>query len=676
MRASIMVKVMGMVSGIVIFTCLSVYLTANHYMSRGFAQSEEGNINTMKSVVAKEIQDLMEKYEGEAKIFGRDYDLEKAVAEGDIPALKRQVQSLMTEAHMDFITITDARGKVLMRGHSDQTGDNAAGHEGVAAALKGKAYVGVVTGTVVPFSLRASAPIYSQDNIVGTISLGKSLVSTEFVDSIKEHTHLDVTVFKGDTRAMTTIVKNGKRAIGTKMSNPEVVETVLLKGKAFLARNNILGRDYQTAYWPIRTHGKIVGMWFIGAPLTVIEQTQDAVSNATMVAAVIITLLMLCVGFILAKTLSTPIHKTTIFASAVAEGNLDMELNVKTTDETNTLAGALRTMVASLKSKIQEAENNSRRAAEETEKAHEAMKLAEEARKEAEHAKREGMLLAAEQLQDIVEIISSASENLSTQIETSANGADVQCQRTAETATAMEEMNATVLEVAQSASAAASTSNDATSRANEGAEIVDGVITEIDHVHTLSGELEQGMDRLGQRADAIGNIMNVIADIADQTNLLALNAAIEAARAGDAGRGFAVVADEVRKLAEKTMHATKEVGEAINGIQADTHTNVTQVADTVKVIDVSREKAKQAGEALSEIVELTQNASGQVLSIATASEEQSAASEEINEAVADINRISEETNIAMNESSKAVMELTNQAQQLKKLIDQMREENS
>ncbi len=676
MRISIMLKVMLMTSSIVLFTCLSIYLTANHYMSQGFDKSAEDNIHTMKAIVENNINELAFKYKSEAVIFGRDSTLEHVVAMQDTPALRGEIKTLMNESGVDFVTITDAHGNVLARSHSEKSGDSAADQEGVAAALKGKPHSGVITGTVIPFSLRATAPIVHQNRIVGTISLGKSLVSPQFVDTLKKFTNLDVTVFKGDTRVMTTIIKDGERAVGTRISNPKVVETVLRKGDAFLARNNILGIDYQTAYWPIRNNGKIVGMWFIGAPLTILAETQNAVSSSTLVAAVIVTVLMLCIGFVLSKTLSTPIRKTTDFASSVAGGNFDVHLDVATNDETGTLADALRSMVESLKNKIVEAENNSRRAAEETEKAQEAMQMAEMAQKKAEQAKKEGMLQAAGQLQGIVEILSSASEELSTQIDLSANGADIQSQRTAETATAMEEMNATVLEVAQSASQAAATSNDATDRANLGSGIVSEVIAQISHVHTRSSELEQGMNRLGKRAQDIGGIMNVISDIADQTNLLALNAAIEAARAGDAGRGFAVVADEVRKLAEKTMIATKEVGEAISGIQTDTRSSVEQVAETVKVVDISREKAQQAGEALNQIVELTQTTSGQVLSIATASEQQSAASEEINEAVGDINRISNETNMAMNESSKAVMELTSQAQQLKAIIDQMRQDNA
>jgi methyl-accepting chemotaxis protein len=166
--------------------------------------------------------------------------------------------------------------------------------------------------------------------------------------------------------------------------------------------------------------------------------------------------------------------------------------------------------------------------------------------------------------------------------------------------------------------------------------------------------------------------MNVISDIADQTNLLALNAAIEAARAGDAGRGFAVVADEVRKLAEKTMTATKEVGDAIRGIQEGARKNLGNVDRAVSTIEEATGLARQSGAALEEIVHLVEVATDQVRSIATASEEQSSASEEINRSVEEINRISSETASAMTQSAQAVGELATQAGQLRQLIETMK----
>ncbi|GEM_PF-5146277 len=173
----------------------------------------------------------------------------------------------------------------------------------------------------------------------------------------------------------------------------------------------------------------------------------------------------------------------------------------------------------------------------------------------------------AEQASAISEKLSLSASDLNTQVDEASKGADVQSERTAETATAMEEMNATVLEVAQNAGKAADNTSLTKEKAVVGADVVGQVVEAIGHVQQQANTLKIDTEEMGRQAEGIGNIIEVISDIADQTNLLALNAAIEAARAGEAGRGFAVVADEVRKLAEKTMTATTEVNNAINAIQ-------------------------------------------------------------------------------------------------------------
>ena len=386
----------------------------------------------------------------------------------------------------------------------------------------------------------------------------------------------------------------------------------------------------------------------------------------------LILLLVLISAFFLARSITAPINHIISYSKDVASGNLNATLVERFSHDLGVLQASLEAMVENLKSKILEAERNSSIASEQTEKALLAMKEADVARQKAESAKAEGMLQAAHQLEGVVEIVSSASEQLSAQVEQSSRGSEEQSGRVRETATAMEEMNATVLEVARNAQQAADVSHQARQQALEGSKIVTDAVKSIEAVHAQSIAIKEDMDVLGKQAEGIGQIMGVIADIADQTNLLALNAAIEAARAGDAGRGFAVVADEVRKLAEKTMIATQEVGQAITGIQEGTRKNIHNVEQAGVSIEEAAKLSVQSGESLKQILEFVHMVNDQVQSIATASEQQSAASEEINHSVEQVATISVETAQAMEQASSAVAELAQQSQALQRLIVEMK----
>ena len=393
------------------------------------------------------------------------------------------------------------------------------------------------------------------------------------------------------------------------------------------------------------------------------------------VAGIALSVLVgLCAGYFLARNMLRQLGdepaSLSDLALDIAGGNLNAQFNPRRSEIG--VFGAMKSMVATLKSKIAEADQKSLEAKEESERAQRATAEADEARKQAERAKVEGMLQAAQQLEGVVQIVSSASEELSSQIEQSSRGADEQSGRVRETATAMEEMNATVLEVARNAQQAADMSLKARQQALEGSQIVNDAVKGIEAVHTQSTTIKEDMDALGKQAESIGQIMGVIADIADQTNLLALNAAIEAARAGDAGRGFAVVADEVRKLAEKTMTATQEVGRAITGIQEGTRKNIHNVEQAGVSIENAAMLSAKSGESLKQILEFVQMVNDQVQSIATASEEQSAASEEINHSVEQVATISAETAHGMEQASGAVAELAQQSQALQRLIVEMK----
>ncbi|MFV0423861.1 methyl-accepting chemotaxis protein [Oleidesulfovibrio sp.] len=404
----------------------------------------------------------------------------------------------------------------------------------------------------------------------------------------------------------------------------------------------------------------------------VFATTQETISNVLMLSLGL-AILLLGIAWLLARSIARPIAMLAESAQVVARGNYDQMPEARHfSGELATLHSSMTTMVTELAATIKEARSKTLEAEEQTKKAEVALQEASAAREQAEHATKQGMLSAAKQLESIVMQVNQSSQELSGQIEQASANAGMQRERTAEAATAMEQINATVLEVASNASRAAESAETAKTQADTGGEIVRQVVSSINQVDKVTHELQTTLDKLGKQAEDIGQIMNVITDIADQTNLLALNAAIEAARAGDAGRGFAVVADEVRKLAEKTMHATKEVGGAVTAIQQATRVNIEGMSNVTTLVGQCTEQASEAGNSLSSIVEIVIETADQVRNIATASEEQSAASEQITRSTEEVNRIAGDVADIMHESNEAVINLARLADDLQDLIEKLK----
>ena len=263
--------------------------------------------------------------------------------------------------------------------------------------------------------------------------------------------------------------------------------------------------------------------------------------------------------------------------------------------------------------------------------------------------------------------MASASEELSASSDEQARGAQQQKGQSDAVATAMEEMTATVMEVAKNAAQTSDAAQSANEAAETGAVEVREAVSGIRAVAESAGKLGQVLTSLDSQAAEIGRIISVINDIADQTNLLALNAAIEAARAGDAGRGFAVVADEVRKLAEKTMTATKEVEKSIHEIQDGSRHAVASMQETENRVAASTDATHTAGESLERIMARIREVNGQVTQIATAAEQQSAAAEEINRNIEVIAHVAAEADEGAGQTAQATRELAELANSLLQL---------
>lgn len=597
-----------------------------------------------------------------------------AVTHGDAAAARAIARAFVNGPGIDFFTVCDMTGKVLARGHSDASGDQIAKSlVALNVPLKeGRRIVGLEPAAEAPLALCAGVPLIFDGKQVGIAILGTDLSSGAFVNSIKQSLDVESTIFLDDVRIATTVLRDGKPVVNTKLNNPSIYDAVIKRSEVVFTRNVIAGQQYDTAYWPWKDlRGKNAGIFFVGLSRAIIDASQFKVVMYFVIAGAVIGLVLIAIGVVFARALSHPLIQAKNYAEQVASGDFSGTLTVKTRDEVGALSRSLGHMVENLKIKIAEADERSLEAAAHAEKANAAMSEAQKAKEKAESGQ-QASLVAASDVEKVVEQLISAANELDSQVVLATRSAESQKEQVTSSAAAMEEMNATVLEVARNASIASDGAANARAKAQAGANIVEDSVKAISLVREETTALRTVMGELGKEAEGIGDVMTVINDIADQTNLLALNAAIEAARAGEAGRGFAVVADEVRKLAEKTMVATKEVGTVIGNIQRDTHRSIESVDRTGANLESATELAARSGQSLAEIVEESVATADQVHSIATAAEEQSATSEQIAKSLEDINVSSAHTADVMRQSAEAVQGLANLVRQLQDLVQKLR----
>lgn len=332
------------------------------------------------------------------------------------------------------------------------------------------------------------------------------------------------------------------------------------------------------------------------------------------VMGIVILGIAVVLTFSLGRSLTVPINETVATTEMLAAGKLGIDIRVDRKDEFGDQATALKAMVEKWREivgSIKQASDN----------------------------------------------VASASVELSASAEQMQKGSGEQAERAHQVATASEEMSQTVLDISKNASSIAITATNAAGTAKAGGRIVEEAVKEVREIAQTVGESAGHITSLAELSQRIGEIIDIINDIADQTNLLALNAAIEAARAGEHGRGFAVVADEVRKLAERTTGATSEVSGIVSEIQGKVTSAVSSIGDVSTRVERGVELSQKAGNELTTIVSNVEDLHVMVQQIATAIEEMSMASDQISKDIESISGISSETSMASGEVTKASQEL-------------------
>ncbi len=297
-------------------------------------------------------------------------------------------------------------------------------------------------------------------------------------------------------------------------------------------------------------------------------------------------------------------------------------------------------------------------------------------RNEAAGAARDARLQTASQLGDVVTQLDQVSVHLADVIASVQQSTRTNSDRMHDTAAAMQQINGSALDVAKNADDAAKASRHMQEKADDSAQTIQQSVQNMQQVEKRSLGLMESMSNLGKQADAIGAVLLIIRDIADQTNLLALNAAIEAARAGEAGRGFAVVADEVRKLAEKTMHATTDVSNAIEAMRSDVRHSNEMAEETSAAIQELAVHTQQSGEAVTVIQSLVADVSSRVQSIAETAAQQSSMTDAVNNHVEEVKDAGERIAESMTTTLADVNAVRSQSSAIRAVLENIQKEEN
>jgi len=269
-----------------------------------------------------------------------------------------------------------------------------------------------------------------------------------------------------------------------------------------------------------------------------------------------------------------------------------------------------------------------------------------------------------------IDEVTSTMHEMSVNVQNMVKSTQVQASSVSETSASIDQMVASIQRVADTAKVLLDISNRSREEVHNGIGTMDKATDGLNRINTTITSSGQIIGALGQRADDIGKIIEVIDDLAEQTNLLALNAAIEAARAGEHGLGFAVVADEVRKLAEKSAQSTKEISELIQSIQKEARKAVENMDRSTSIVNEGLELGGELNAALRKISNVVTEVYKFAQEIGAATNEQSHGSSQIARATTRLNEITHEINSAVEEQASGAQAVVKAMERMRELVQQ------
>jgi methyl-accepting chemotaxis protein len=459
----------------------------------------------------------------------------------------------------------------------------------------------------------------------------------EFVDEIKGKANCEVTIFFKDTRIATTILKDGKRAIGTQASE-EVAEKVLKNGNEYIGDIKILEKPFKVKYMPLKDNsGSIIGMLFIGIEQSKINGQIYALMSIVIIITLIIAVISLIIMVLFTKGIIKPLKLTISHLENISKGDMTTAVPsdfMKRKDEVGSLAKSLNVMQLSVKNMLLKIQTTSY-----------------------------NIENQSENLSAISEEMASSAQNVASTIDDVAIATGNEAEELMNISSILNEFGDTLKDMGNAIGEINTSSKGINTMALESNGQMQSLIKSVETVNESFKNFSKVVIRLGTDINKINDITAVIDAIADQTNLLALNAAIEAARAGEAGKGFAVVAQEIRKLAEQSKTSSGNINSLIEMISGNTSEIISdsdrmnqEIMVQIEFINSSIKSFNQIINAVQDIVpkiELANNSATninkekdsileKIESISAIAEEVSASAEEISATAQEMNASSEE----------------------------------
>jgi len=480
---------------------------------------------------------------------------------------------------------------------------------------------------VAGLGIRGLVPVFNQQQHVGSVEFGLSF-GQPFFDAFKEQYGVENALYIPDGADF--------KVFGTTLSDQQVIDKEFLRqafgGTSANMRAEIDDQPFNLYFHEIRDFsGTPVGVLVLAKNRSFYVDQVNYIRNTSLMIGGIALLIGLMISWLMGLSISRPIQNAVLAMRDIAkgEGDLTRRLDTSGSDEIAHLSDAFNEFAEKIRQTVA-------------------------------------------QVSGVTVQLGTAAEELAVITRETADGVRQQEEETSQVATAMNEMTATVQEVARNAADAATSASTALEETEQGKMVVDATIGSISGLADEINSAAEVINNLETQSENIGSVLDVIRGIAEQTNLLALNAAIEAARAGEQGRGFAVVADEVRTLASRTQQSTEEIQHMIEQLQGGSR-------QAVKVMHHSNEQAQEtvsqagkAGQSLEDISRVVVAINDMNMQIANAAEEQGLVSEEVNRNVININDAVQKSSLGAGQTSEASDSLARLAAELQQLVQQFR----